>query len=116
MGMFRKRTTGVVPEQLDELRQEGARVIDVRSLEEWNAGHLEMAEHVPLEHMAEAADRLEPDRLTVFVCRSGHRSAAASQAFEAAGFRVANLSGGLLACGRSGMPVVRNDGSPGRIL
>lgn len=101
---------------LPVLLAEGAVVVDVRTSEEWAAGHLAAARHIPLGELSVRARELDPQRMFLFVCRSGSRSAVAAQALAPQGFTVANLGGGMKACARSGLPVVRDDGSAGRVI
>ena len=51
-------------------------IIDVRTLEEWNAGHLATAEHLQLDQVAESINTLVPnkDQQVFLYCRSGNRS------------------------------------------
>jgi rhodanese-related sulfurtransferase len=81
-----------------------ADLIDVREPYEYEAGHIDAARHVPLQELALLAQELDGDRPLVFVCRVGGRSAMAAEAFRAAGFDAYNLSGGMLAWQRAGLP------------
>ena len=81
-----------------------ADLIDVREPYEWEAGRIEAARHVQLHELAEVAPTLDPARPVVFVCRVGGRSAMAADAFSRAGFEAHNLSGGVLAWKRAGLP------------
>ena len=77
---------------LDEERT----VIDVRTPEEYEAGHVVDAELIDIqgtEFDAQIAE-LDPDGAYVVYCRSGNRSAAAARAMEAAGLDVID-GGGL---------------------
>ena len=85
-------------------------LIDVREQYEWDAGHVEGARHVPLERLAEVAPQLDRDRPVAFVCRVGGRSYMATQAFRQAGFDAYNVSGGMLAWERSGLPIAPEGG------
>nr|MDQ3587632.1 rhodanese-like domain-containing protein [Actinomycetota bacterium] len=71
-------------QRADELRREGARVVDVRRDEEWAAGHVEGAEHVPLDQLAGRADELGEGPI-VFYCAVGERSLMAAEALSGAG-------------------------------
>lgn len=98
----------VPPEWLSENLGE-TQVVDVREPDEFVGvlGHIEGALSIPLGQLSEATDQLDRERPTVLVCRSGGRSARASQMLEKAGFvRVANLTGGMLRWGASGFPIV----------
>jgi len=88
----------------------GARLIDVRQAYEWEAGHVDGAEHIPLEELPAAAARIGRDRPIVFVCRTGSRSALAAEVFRASGYDAYNLAGGLLAWIDSGREVEPADG------
>ena len=51
----------------------------------------------------------------VTVCRSGHRSALAARMLAREGREVINLSGGMRAWARGGLPVVAAGGRAGRV-
>ncbi|HVB60757.1 MAG TPA: rhodanese-like domain-containing protein [Ktedonobacteraceae bacterium] len=88
----------------DEARQmieSGARVIDVRQLDEWNRSHIEQAMLVPLNGIYSFGKALQDlnlpeDEDVIFVCASGQRSASASEIALVAGFKkVHNLANGM---------------------
>lgn len=106
----------VQPAELATLLAEGARLIDVRTHEEWNAGHLDAAEHIPLHDLETRYRELAPAQLTIFICRSGSRSHAAAQGLKPAGFTVANLIGGMKACAREGLSIQASNGEPGAVI
>jgi rhodanese-related sulfurtransferase len=75
--------------QLKKLVADKAVVLDVRTQQEWNAGHLPMAHLFPLEQItALSAARLIPTKATTVVvyCRSGNRSAQAAQILVRLGY------------------------------
>ena len=83
-------------------------VVDVRDAEEFTGplGHVSGAILVPLSDLENAAARLAGDKPVVTVCRSGSRSAHASNILKKAGFEnVANLHGGMLHWRDQGHPV-----------
>jgi len=82
-----------------------AEVIDVRTPEEHEAGHIGGAKHIPIEVLSGAAGELDASRPAVFYCRSGERSAAAAEAFVASGREAYNIAGGLLAWAERGLPL-----------
>jgi len=88
----------------------GAQLVDVRQDYEWEAGRIAGAAHIPLEHLPSRADELDRDRPIVFQCRTGSRSAFATQAFREAGFEAYNLAGGLEAWVEDGRPIEPADG------
>jgi sulfur-carrier protein adenylyltransferase/sulfurtransferase len=76
-------------------------MVDVREPQEWNAGHLPGALHIPLGSLAGRAGELPAGKTPVFICASGGRSMAASRYFAAQGHRVVNLAGGMIAWNES---------------
>lgn len=88
----------------------GTVVIDVRTSEEFAAGHLDGALNLDLESGAFEAELAELDREASYAlyCRSGARSRAALDLMVAAGFeRVAHLDGGIDAWTSAGLPTVK---------
>jgi glyoxylase-like metal-dependent hydrolase (beta-lactamase superfamily II)/rhodanese-related sulfurtransferase len=72
------------------------RFIDVREPHEYHAGHIAVAELVPLRTVADAAAAWSRSDPLVVVCRSGRRSAEAGRQLLSMGFsRVLNLKGGV---------------------
>lgn len=71
-----------------ELIEQGALVIDVRSTEEFEAGHLEGALHIPWEETDELMAAIGEDktRRVVMYCGSGGRVGRAIEALEAEGY------------------------------
>ncbi|MDP3711306.1 MAG: rhodanese-like domain-containing protein [Mycobacteriales bacterium] len=88
-------------------------LVDVREDEEWAAGRAPGAIHARLSSLR--ADDVPGDRPVVAVCRSGNRSGKAAAQLAQAGLRVSNMAGGMTAWAAAGLPVVRDDGSPGEI-
>lgn len=68
-------------------------LIDVRTPEEYAAGHLEGAVNLPVEWdgFPAAVERLDPELTYVLYCRSGRRSAIAAAAMTAVGLEVVDL-------------------------
>jgi rhodanese-related sulfurtransferase len=89
-------------------------LLDVREQHEWDAGHAAGALHLPLGRLH--PDAVPQDRPVVTVCHLGGRSSMAAQALAGVGYDVRNLAGGMEAWAQAGLPVVRDDGSPGEIV
>jgi len=68
-----------------KLVQGGARLVDVRTPEEYAAGHIEGAVNVPVDTV-ETRDLGAKDQPIVLYCGSGKRSARAAAALRAKGF------------------------------
>ena len=85
-------------------------LLDVRSDEEWNEGHIEQAEHQFLGRLPENVETLPRDRRLVVHCRSGARSAIGVSVLQAAGFKeVTNLTGGYMAWKADGLASVKSE-------
>ena len=74
---------------------EGRTVIDVRTVEEYDAGHVEGAERIGLADpdFAERIADLDPAETYVVYCRSGNRSAQAAAQMRAIGLDVVDGGG-----------------------
>lgn len=90
-------------------------VVDVRYPNEWEAGHIEVGLHIPLDDVFDRLGELDRDKPVVTVCRSGGRSAEAAKDLAGEGFDVQNLDGGMEAWEAKGLPIVSSDGSPGAV-
>ena len=107
------RITQVDPAQAATLAADGALLLDVREPEEWAAGHIADAVHIPLGSLHGGS--VPADRPVVAVCRSGNRSSKAAVLLAAAGVDVRNLAGGMKAWAEDGRTVARDDGTPGTV-
>jgi len=96
----------VDPQRADELRREGARVVDVRRDDEWAEGHIEGAEHLPLDQLAARAEELGGGPI-LFYCAVGERSLMAAQALSGAGRDAVSLAGGIGAWEQAGLPTAK---------
>ncbi|MGH2914584.1 MAG: rhodanese-like domain-containing protein [Solirubrobacteraceae bacterium] len=85
-------------------------LIDVREPHEHDAGRIAGGRLIELGRLAAEAQSIEREPAVVFYCRSGGRSAMATEAFVAAGFDAHNMTGGLLAWEAAGLPLEPEDG------
>ena len=84
-------------------------VVDVRTLEEFKAGHLAGAVHLDRGKLEFLAERKLKDKNLVIVlyCKSGGRGSLASETLEQMGYNnVKHVKGGFLAWQKAGYPVV----------
>jgi hydroxyacylglutathione hydrolase len=87
-----------------------AAIVDVRNLDEWQAGHLPGARHIPLPQLADRLSELRGAGPLIVHCQGGSRSAVAASVLQAAGFEdVSNLTGGFGAWEKAGNAPVRGD-------
>ena len=69
------------------LVEAGARLVDVRTPEEFAAGHIPGAVNIPVQELDRRIGELEPKENTVVVyCRSGNRSGRAARLLESSGY------------------------------
>ncbi|MCE9678298.1 rhodanese-like domain-containing protein [Shewanella sp. AS1] len=79
-----------------QLIQNGALVVDVRTPEEFNQGHLDNAINIPYESIADAFTKqnIAKDRNVVVYCRSGRRSGIAQESLIKLGYQHVHNGGG----------------------
>ena len=97
-------------DEAKQLMAEGkVRVIDVREPDEWAAGHIPVAQHIPLARILntpEASLVGDKEQPQLFVCAVGERSRVACEVAATFGFKeVYNLQGGTTAWIKAGNPV-----------
>lgn len=99
----------VTVEAFDKLIQDGRHVIlDVRTAEEYAAGHIPGAVLIDVKKpdFAGRIEKLDKSKTYLVHCRSGVRSVTACTVMEKAGFKDCyNLLGGIRAWGEAGKPV-----------
>lgn len=93
----------------------GLHVLDVREQVEWDAGHVEGAQHVPLGELGTRLDEV-PDQQVLVVCRVGGRSAQAVAWMVQQGRDAVNLDGGVLDWAAAGRPLVTDAGDAGLVF
>ena len=91
-------------------------LLDVREPDEWQAGHISGAQHIPLGELRERLAEVPKDRTVLAVCRHGNRSEAATRGLRTLGYTVENLEGGVTAWKRAGLPLEAEGGGPGRVI
>ncbi|MEO7373482.1 MAG: rhodanese-like domain-containing protein [Terrimesophilobacter sp.] len=114
--LFSRPYQSVSVQGAQALLDDGAVLVDVRSNQEWNAGHAPAARHLVLETLHEHTGGLRHGTAIVTICRSGMRSASAARVLVAKGFSVATVKGGMFAWQRSGGRVVAKNGRDGVVM
>ncbi len=103
---------GVVgPQQATELinREDGV-VLDVRSMADFNKGHIIRAINIPISGLQNQLGQLEKykKKPIIVACRSGAQSSLACKQLQRNGFeRVYNLKGGILGWQSKNLPMSR---------
>jgi len=86
--------------------QRGAKLIDVRSPQEYRASRIKGTKNVSPQQIQNGSTGLRPDDAVLVICASGARSARAARQLVAAGFaNVSNVHGGMHAWVRAGLPL-----------
>ena len=84
--------------------EDGALLLDVREQEEYDEEHIPGSQLLPLSELVARADEVPQDREVIAQCRSGKRSAQATDFLRAQGFDVTNMEGGILKWKAEGLP------------
>lgn len=104
---FAENVEPVSPQQAAVMQAEQqAIIVDVRETDEWKAGHIAGAIHIPLSEIQNRVTELTPyqNRAIITQCRSGARSAKAADLLKMAGFtKVYNLDGGINAWNKAAL-------------
>ena len=80
-------------------------VVDVRESDEYVAGHISGAVHIPLSTIPVRHSELDKTQTQYLICEAGGRSAQAGMFLESQGFDVVNIAGGTGAWRDSGKPL-----------
>jgi len=107
-----ERISGVksvpIADAVNLVNRENALVLDVRTEQEYEQGHILDSLNIPLGLLDQNIKQLGEDRERpiLVVCRSGQRSARAAGILKKHGFNhIYNLAGGLMAWEKEGLPL-----------
>lgn len=78
---------------MSERIKAGAMIVDVRTPEEFRSGAYPGAKNIPVQELSGRLSEIPKDKSVVVYCRSGSRSAKATQILKQAGYDVANGGG-----------------------
>jgi hydroxyacylglutathione hydrolase len=111
-GSATQAAVGTLPPEINteeayQKYQEGAFVLDVRTLEEWADHHAPDTTLIPLDELEARVNEVPRDQEIVVICRSGNRSQVGRDILLAAGFTdVTSVAGGLTGWKDAGFPTV----------
>ena len=91
---------------------DGAFLLDVREHDEWAAGHVPGALHIPLGQLSARAGEVARDRAVYVICRTGDRSGYAARALAGAGWQAHNVADGMQGWQAAGRPMTSDSGQP----
>ncbi|VBB05394.1 Hypothetical protein LUCI_0603 [Lucifera butyrica] len=84
-------------EALDLWQQQSAVILDVRTKEEYNQGHIPGVLWIPLAQIPERTKEIPRQGNVLVICRSGNRSGQAVRFLRQQGFdNIRNIAGGML--------------------
>jgi rhodanese-related sulfurtransferase len=93
--------------QAAALLEQDAFLLDVREPDEHAGSRIPGATLIPLAEVSGRTDELPAGREIIVYCRSGGRSARATDFLREQGFSASNLAGGILAWEKEGRPLER---------
>lgn len=83
-------------------------LLDVRTQEEYNEGHIPGSTLIPVQELETRLNELPQNKKILVYCRSGNRSATASEILIRNGFtQIFNMKGGITEWKNAGYEVVR---------
>ncbi|MED1203131.1 rhodanese-like domain-containing protein [Heyndrickxia acidicola] len=71
-------------------------LIDVREEDEVAEGMIPEAKHIPMGEIPASLDQFNKDEEYIFICRSSGRSGRVCEYMSSQGFKVTNMTGGML--------------------
>jgi len=96
----------IAPTDVAAQISEGTTVMDVRAAVEFRSGHVTGSVNVPLGRLVTYMADKPREKPVILLCESGSRSAIGASLLTAAGFSdVSNLTGGIAAWRREGLPL-----------
>ena len=76
-------------------QKEDITILDVREVDEFQAGHIDGALNAPLSTLENGFKQLDASKRYYVICQGGMRSERACQFLETKGFDVVNVEGGM---------------------
>lgn len=104
---FKKKYETVSPAKAKEAQDAGAMLIDVRESSEYRSGHAPGARHISVQVIERRLGEIPKERQIIVVCQSGMRSQRAAEILSSNGYKVLNVSGGMIGWQRAGLKVVK---------
>ena len=100
----------VEPQEVFELKGQ-VKLVDVRRPDELTGelSHIEGVTHIVLDELGSRLSEIPKDETVIFVCRSGQRSASATDFAQSQGYKeVYNMLGGMIKWNELKLPIARN--------
>jgi phage shock protein E len=81
---------------LKALVQNGAQIVDVRTKEEYQGGHISGSINIPLQSISSQLSKIKKDKPVITCCASGRRSASAKSILKSNGYTEVHNGGGWI--------------------
>jgi len=104
---FKRKYQTVSAVKAKETQDIGAFLIDVRETDEYRSGHAPGAKHIAVGQIAHRLKDIPQEREIIVICQSGMRSQRAAGILASNGYKVLNVSGGMIGWQRAGLRVVK---------
>ena len=91
-------------------------LLDVREDDEWAAGHVPGAVHLPMSQIQARAAEIPDAPVLHIICRAGGRSAQVTGWLGQQGRSAVNVTGGMQEWARAGREMVSENGAPPRVI
>lgn len=94
---FLKKIVGGGPSiDMKALVKDGAMIVDVRTKEEFKAGHIAGAINIPLNNLPTQLSAIPKNKVIITCCASGMRSASAKNLLKSKGYEAVHNGGGWM--------------------
>jgi rhodanese-related sulfurtransferase len=107
LDFLKKKFETISPAQAKSALDAGAMLIDVREPSEYRSGHVPGAKLIPLGSLEQKFKEIPNEREILVICQSGMRSRQAAGILASNGYKVTNISSGMIGWKRAGLKVVR---------
>jgi rhodanese-related sulfurtransferase len=109
MGRLNKQLLSVT-ESVQFINQHQAQILDIRTAEEFKAGHIPNSKHLPLSELDSGLKqaKIDSNKPIILVCLSGNKANTALAKLKKAGCKdVVCMEGGISAWNQAGMPLIK---------
>ncbi|MFK8032083.1 MAG: rhodanese-like domain-containing protein [Gammaproteobacteria bacterium] len=106
--LFSRKDIDVSPSQTVALMNNGAKVIDIRSVDRFHAGHIMGAAHIALDELEAKAEKTlkkYKDKFIIVYDENGMQGARASTLLRGLEYKAVNLKGGIAAWTSDSLPL-----------
>lgn len=86
IGILKKLFSAKAHVDFRELMKNGAQIVDVRTKEEYQGGHIKGSINIPVQNLQDGLSKLKKDKPVITCCASGMRSASAKSILKSHGF------------------------------